>query len=70
MCTAHVPCTKASSSAQVGAQPLIFGLGAHKILHYISGSLCSPGAQPQPLVVLCCASKSYISYWFLLKKKL
>ena len=37
MCTAHMPCTKASSSAQVGAQPLIFGLGAHKMLHYMPG---------------------------------
>ena len=34
MCTAHVPCTKASSSAQVRAQSLIFGSGAHKIFHY------------------------------------
>ena len=34
MCTAHVPCTKASSGAQVGAQPLIFGSGAHKIFLY------------------------------------
>ena len=35
MCTAHVPCTKASSGAQVGAQPLIFGSGAHKIFLYL-----------------------------------
>ena len=60
MCTAHVPYTKASSSAQVGAQPLTVGLGAHKIYHYIGGSLCSPGAQPQPSVMRCCAQKSYI----------
>ena len=44
-------------STQVGAQPLIFGLGAHKIFHYIGGSLCSPGGTPHS-VVLCCAQKS------------
>ena len=43
-------------------EPLIFGLGAHKMFHYVSGSLCLPGAQPQPLVLLCCAQKSYIPY--------
>ena len=61
-CTLQMlPCAKAFSSAQVCAPPLIFGFrGAHKIFHYISSLLCSPGAQPQPLVVLCCARKSYI----------
>ena len=41
----------------------VFGLGAHRIFHYIGGSLYLPGAQPQPSVVVCCTLKSYIPYW-------
>ena len=62
-CTCAMQKTKASPSAQVGAQPVILSLGTHRIFQYISGSLCLPGAQSQPSVVVCCALKSYTPYW-------
>ena len=66
MCTAHLPCTKASSSAQVCAQPLTFGLGGHKILplYWWLILLARCTTTTFGCAVLCIKiQKCYILYW-------